>query len=245
MDLSIIIPVWNEASKIQTDIINLNSYCKQSGRKTELIIVDDGSTDGTPDKIKALQPRVTLPLKIISLQHYGKGRAVREGVFISSGEIVMFMDCGDNVPVEYIDRGIELISGKGFDMAFGSRNLKESIIKINKPWSRKILSPIFSYLSHIFLGVPGYFTDTQCGFKLFNGDAARILFKKAQLNGFLFDIEIIFWAVHENFKITEFPLEWTNDRDTRLKIFHSILQIVNEFLFLLSIKKITKGNNLR
>ena len=130
MQLSIIIPVWNEAQKICDDIYTIIQYTEKHQIKSELIIVDDGSIDDTAKKAKQIHIPESLQLRIISYQpHRGKGHAVRTGILESSGDYVAYIDSGCNVPLNHSETGIKMIEQKRCDIVIGSRFLPESVIK--------------------------------------------------------------------------------------------------------------------
>ncbi len=222
MDLSIIIPVFNEEKKIPHDIKLVSDFLVHSGIIGEIIIVDDGSTDATSRV--AIQCKIPDPvsLKIVRYEfHRGKGYAVRMGINDSRGEYVMFMDCGGNVPLSYIHDGLGLIMKNQCDIAIGSRRLPESTIHKKLVWYRRLTSLLFRKLSKIYLKIPKSLTDTQCGFKLYKGEVARELYADCVVDGFAFDLEVILRARDSSYSILEFPIEWSCDRDSRLSIFSS------------------------
>jgi len=232
MDLSIIIPVWNEESKIAADIQNIDAHFSKSVLKAELIIVDDGSTDRTIEIIRETTKKIFIKLDIITCMHKGKGHAVRQGMTAAQGKIAMFMDCGANVPLTFIDKGMELLLSKNTDMIFGTRYHPMSKITHNMVWFRKITSTVFRIFTKTVLSLPKEISDSQCGFKLFNGDLAGEIFATVKTNGFLFDLEVILLARKMNYKHQELPLEWRCDRDTRLNIIGTLFAVLKDLLYL-------------
>ena len=233
MDLSIVIPVWNEASKITTDIKSINDYFSNSSLKIEVIVVDDGSTDETIKITKKALKDTSLNSNVVTYyEHKGKGYAVRQGMLASQGNIVMFMDCGSNVPLNFIDKGIEILNIKNADIVVGTRYHRESKIVRNMIWFRRITSTFFRYFIKFFNDLPNQISDSQCGFKIFKGAVARQIFTLAETDGFLFDLEVILQAKKKNYKILELPLEWYCDRDSRLNVFNSIIPVFKEFIHL-------------
>lgn len=229
MNLSIIIPAWNEASKIEADILENSRFLEGNSIPGEIILVDDGSADGTAKIAKQVQIASTITLEVITYSpHRGKGFAVRKGILASKGEIVMFMDSGLNVPLKFINTGLKLLKEDRYSIIMGSRHLKESIILKNLVWFRQITSLLFRKFIKIYLGLPHCLTDTQCGFKLYKGDIARKLFAECKSDGFLFDIEIILLALKRDIQIVELPIEWTCDRDSRLSLFNTLFPLLKE-----------------
>jgi len=229
MHLSIVIPAWNEATKIADDVREISRYVKKLKFLIELILVDDGSEDNTAQIAEEVAATKSLEIRIIrSTHHRGKGYAVRKGISKTSGDYVMFMDSGRNVPVEFIHSGLNLIEQKKCDMLIGSRYLPESIIKKKLIWYRQLISYTFRIFVKWYLKLPVFLTDTQCGFKIFRGDIARELFKNCTSDGFIFDLEIILLALDKNYQICEFPIEWTCDRDSRLSLIRSFIPIFSD-----------------
>ncbi len=236
MDISIIIPALNEQRKIGLDIMSVSTFLVDANLAGEIIIVDDGSTDDTSQV--AIQSDIPDPvsLKIIRYeQHRGKGYAVSMGIGDSRGDYVMFMDSGGNVPPSYITRGMDMIKAGKCEIAMGSRKLPESKIHKHLSWYRRISSFLFRKLVRLYLNIPSHLTDTQCGFKIYKGDIGRELYRQCQSEGFIFDLEIILRAQKAEYRMLEFPLDWTCDRDTRLSMI-STPKLIRE---LIKIKRIT------
>jgi dolichyl-phosphate beta-glucosyltransferase len=229
MHLSIIIPAWNEASKIANDISDIIHFVEKLNDAVELIIVDDGSKDDTSKIADEVLIPKSLQFRLISYHlHRGKGYAVRKGISESHGEHVMFIDSGRNVPLSYIISGLELIKQKKCDIVIGSRYLPGSVITKKLIWYRQITSSAFRLFTKWYLSLPEFVSDTQCGFKIFRGNIARELFKECNSDGFVFDLEILLLALGRNYQICEIPLEWRCDRDSRLSLFHSFFPIFRE-----------------
>lgn len=234
MDLSIIIPAYNEGMKITKDILAADKFIVEYKYIGEIIVVDDGSSDDTFDIADSLKGKIHSTLKVLKLSmNMGKGSAVREGVANSKGELVMYADAGLTVPFENALIGIDLINKGKCDIANGSRKMSKSEIVKEQDFDRRIISRIFGFTVKLFLNIPSELTDTQCGFKIYKGEVARNLFNKLKISGFLFEIEFIQLALKEGKKILEFPVKWECDRDSRLSVGQSSKKIISEFIFLL------------
>jgi len=233
MDISIIIPAYNEQNKISTDIFAADNFISTNNFAGEIIIVDDGSSDNTYDVAISLKEKIQSKLIVLMLdENFGKGRAVREGIINSSGNIVMYADSGLTIPFENALTGIKLIKDALCDIANGSRKMKGSKIIKGQDIDRRFISTIFNFLVKYILNIPKEMTDTQCGFKIYKGDVARRLFEKLNINGFLFEIELIQLAIKEKIKIIEFPVAWKCDRDSRLSVSKSSKRIFYDFILL-------------
>lgn len=239
MDLSIVIPALNESKKIAHDIEAAATFLQDNNLSGEIIVVDDGSSDNTVEAAKNTKIPSQVSLNVIRYeQHRGKGSAVRSAIVQSSGEYVMFADSGCCVPYNNVLRGLELLKSGACDIAHGSRKIKGSHIKKSQSLYRRICAVIFHRLVTLYMKIPKEFTDTQCGFKIYKGDAARKLYYECSTDGFGFDIEIIMRAQKEGYRIKEFPIDWTCDRDSRLSPTRSFWSILLE---LAAIKRTIAG----
>jgi dolichyl-phosphate beta-glucosyltransferase len=231
MDISIVIPVFDESKKIAADINAASQFLENNSLTGEIIIADDGSKDGTAEVAQTTPVPPGVTLKVVRSEHNrGKGHAVRSGIKKSSGQYVMFADSGCCVPYSTILDGLKLLEEKSCDIAHASRKLKQSKIHRNQPLRRRICSAFFRQVMIYFMKMPPEITDSQCGFKIYNGDVARKLYGKCITDGFMFDIEIILRAKKQNYRTMEFPIEWTCDRDSRLSISHSFSSVLRELL---------------
>ena len=229
MELSIIIPTYDEARKIGRDIKAASAFLAARMGGGEIIVADDGSRDNTPDIASATPTAPDVTLHVLrSAEHKGKGFALRSGIAASHGRYVMFADSGLTTPYENALRGIELIRNGQCELAHGSRKLPESIIHRPQQRDRKISSALFRITMRFLLPVPRELTDTQCGFKVYRGDVARMLSRECVADGFLFDVEMLLRAGRHGLTVREFPIEWSCDRDSRLTFRRSTWPILRE-----------------
>ena len=223
MDLSIIIPVYNEQDKIVKDIHAASAFLSGKGMTGEIIVVNDGSTDYTAEVVRSATVDKGIKLELIDgREHTGKGYAVKTGVLRASGDRIIFIDSGNCVPYDNILKGLEVINGRDCMIAHGSRLHPES--KIMRPMNlrRKLVSYLFRKYIRIRSHIPKELKDTQCGLKIYEKSVAHELYSECITNGFMFDIEIILRARKKSYGIREFPIEWTSDPDSRLS-FRSVL----------------------
>lgn len=231
--LSVIIPAYNEEKKISQDIEAVFKYFSESSINGELIIINDGSKDQTYSTASSFKTKFP-SLKIITYEkNKGKGYAVKTGVLQSSGEYVLVADSGLCVPFKLANTGLELLK-KGNDIALGSRravNDKKAKIIVQQPIYRKLGSKLFHFLLTTTSLIPKDIQDTQCGFKLFKREVAYNIFKKLITEKFMWDIEMLRIANKEKDKIAVFPVEWSNDPDTKFNPYigsiENLLQIIN------------------
>jgi len=216
-DLSIVIPAHNEANKISRDITEAADFLKGANLSGDIIIVDDASTDGPARAARETQVPQGITLKVTTLeQNRGKGFAVKTGMLHSSGRFAMFADSGCCIAFSEALTGIDLIKQGQCHIAVGSRKLESSDIVRGQSLQRRIFSWLFFQVVVRSNQALRHMTDTQCGFKVFDGDIARELFALSVIEGFLFDIEILQLAFQRGYKVDEFPVKWTCDLDSRL-----------------------------
>ena len=231
MDLSIVIPAFEESKKIARDVAAAAEFLDHHQFEGEIIVVDDGSKDDTADAAKNVEISSEIKRNVIRYEaHRGKGYAVRTGITTSSGAYVMFADSGGCVPYEDTLRGLELIKNGACDIAHGSRKTWGCHIERTQSLYRRLCSKFFHWFVIHDMKIPAEFSDTQCGFKIYKGDVARHLYGESVIDGFTFDIEIIMRAQKEGYRIKEFPIDWTCDRDSRLSPTRSSWRVLSELL---------------
>lgn len=237
MYISLIIPTYNEASRIEPTLEKVFAYFSSQPYDAEVLVVDDGSRDTTCDvvngafaKLSPSAPRVSARLLELG-SNDGKGAAVRRGMLEAKGSIVIFTDADLSTPVYEVEKVIAGIENEKYDIVVGSRALEgRKLVKVHQPWYRELMGRFFNVLVQLFVfrGIK----DTQCGFKGFTNDAAKKLFGLQKIMGFSFDVEILYLAKKNDFKVKEVAVEWYNDERTTVgalsdstKMFLQILQI--------------------
>ncbi|HEV8606438.1 MAG TPA: glycosyltransferase [Tepidisphaeraceae bacterium] len=217
MDLSIVIPAYNEAHKIARDIRASHEFLVSNGLSGEIIVADDGSPDGTAATAREFAASERMEVKVLALDHRGKGWAVREGMKASCGDFAMFADSGLCIPFADALPMIDGIRAGRCEIAHGSRKMKGSVIDRSQSLYRRVLSWGFRRAVLVYMNLPGHLTDTQCGFKAYRGDVARELYGQCRTDGFMFDLEILMRARKKGYRVAEFPVHWACDPDSRLR----------------------------
>jgi glycosyltransferase involved in cell wall biosynthesis len=229
MDLSIVIPVYNERLKIAGDVVAAAIFLRKRRIKGEVIVVDDGSADGTAEEARRAGVSERAPLSVVRLErHRGKGAAVRAGILKARGKIALFIDSGLCIPYGDLAAGIEWIRGGECEIAHASRRLAESVIIRPPKRTRRLSSWLFRQFVFRAFNLPVELTDTQVGCKIYDGRIARELYGACRSEGFAFDVEIILRAVRDRCRIREFPVHWTSDPDTRLSLLRTAGKMVME-----------------
>jgi dolichyl-phosphate beta-glucosyltransferase len=201
--LSVVIPAYDEAARIGPCVETALAHFKGRTAPSELIVVSDGSRDGTSEVArKAGGDRV----RVISYAtNRGKGYAVRTGMLAARGEYVLFSDVDFSTPLDAVESFIERLED-GYDIAVGSRALPDSDVRVRQPWWRQSMGRTFNRF--VRAGVGFAMRDTQCGFKCFRADAARAVFTRAQIDRYAFDVEILLIAHELGLRVAELPVVW-------------------------------------
>jgi dolichyl-phosphate beta-glucosyltransferase len=207
MQLSVVIPCFNEARRLGPALERIARHLRERGIEHEIIVVDDGSTDGTRS-VAAGFPSVALTS---ARGNRGKGYSVREGVLRARGDLVLVTDADLSTPIEELDRF--LVLAETFDIVIGSRAMPDSLVTTT--WYRRLLGRTGHALI-VLCAVRGI-RDTQCGFKLYRQAAARALFSRQTLERFGFDFEILHLAQRAGMRIREEPVRWVNSPQSHVR----------------------------
>ena len=229
--VSLIIPAYNEVDYIRTTLHQALDYFSGRGIASELIVAADGN-DGTREA--ALEVAHTFRhlgtrMRVIgSPERRGKGLAVREAVQLAEGDIIGFSDADNKTPISEFNK-IESRLLEGFDVVIGSRSLPESQIEQMQPLYRRLGSKGFDVVKRLCIGLDDI-SDTQCGFKFFVAHVARDLFRRQTIDGYMFDVEILFIARQLGYQIAQVPVRWRDDGDSRSRVISGALRILSDTL---------------
>ena len=243
-ELTIVIPAFNEARKIAADVFSADKFFSSEGISGEIIVVDDGSTDDTADIARKAGQSIQSDSLVEQLgRNRGKGCAVRTGILKSRGEFVVLVDSGSCGPFCEIKRGLDLIRSGQCQIAHGSRKMRDCHIIQPQSFYRKICSQLFHWFLIYDIKKLSNLTDTQCGFKIYDGPIAGTIYAESQIDGFMFDIEVILIALSRGYRICEFPVDWGWDSDSRLKPGHEAIGILKDVMQLKRrFRSFLKGN---
>lgn len=223
IDLSLILPAYNEQATIVSTIEQAFEYFESRQIHAEIIVAADGD-DGTRETVRG-KAAGNPDLKAIGhVERCGKGRAVREAMKLTRGRIVGYADADNKVPIEEYSK-LEPWFEKGYGVVTGSRALAESQIERPQPWFRRMGSQGFHLFMQTVVGLPGVH-DSQCGFKFFPREVARRLFDLQQIDGYMFDVEILALAHRLGYRLKEVPIRWHDDGDSRLQLLSGNLRNV-------------------
>ncbi len=214
MNISIVIPVYNEENRINKTLDKIRHFLSNHRLSDEVIIVDDGSTDATYTIVSDYAKRNKNVRIIRNDQNKGKGFSVKRGVLAATGDTILFTDADLSTPIEELK--IFLPHLNKHDIVIASRGLERSRIIVKQPKFRQLLGKIFPFIVQLLLRLN--IKDTQCGFKLFRAAAAKEIFSRQRLDGFAFDAEVLFVAKKLGYRIKEIPVEWANVGGSKVKV---------------------------
>lgn len=227
MDLSIVLPAYDEASFIGEALRRITAFLSHKDYESEILVSDDGSRDGTASAVKAFQAANTAhAVRLLNTpKNSGKGAAVRRAVLAAEGRYILVTDVDLSAPIKEVDKLIRALE-EGYDVAIGSRAVREAGCDVQQSLKRRFAGRVFNVLVKMIVlrGIH----DTQCGFKCFRREAARFLFEKQKVDGFSFDVEILLLARLHGFKIKEVPVMWKQALSSRIRLFRDSVGMVRE-----------------
>jgi dolichyl-phosphate beta-glucosyltransferase len=226
--LSIVVPAYNEGARLGRSLRAIVTYLSDYAPQSELIVVDDGSTDDTANMARAeMSDSQKVHTSVISYKsNLGKGRAVRLGLLASRSEIALFTDADLSTPITETPKLVDPIARGECDLAFGSRALDRKLIGIHQPWRREQGGRIFNLAVRLATGLP--FWDTQCGFKAFRMRVCRPLIEGATIDRFGFDVELLYLAHRAGLRLKEIPVRWDHAEGSKVNVASDSLKMLSE-----------------
>lgn len=226
--LSVVIPAYNEEERLADTIRAIEDYLLSRRFSSELVIVDDGSTDRTAavaeESIRAPHSRV-----VRNPHNMGKGATIRRAMTEEArGRYRLFVDADNSTPIEQAGRLLSALHNHGYDVAIGSRALPKSRLEVRQPLYREAMGRFFNLLVQATV-LPGI-RDSQCGFKMFRADIAEAVFPRQTLEGFGFDVEVLYLARRQGGRIAEVPVRWVNSPGSRVRPLRDSFEMFGDLL---------------
>ena len=220
-ELSIVIPSFNEELRLPPTLEKIAAYVKTRRPNSEVIVVDDGSTDRTAAVAESWRGRIP-QLRVVSNGiNRGKGFSVRHGSLEARGDIVLFTDADLSAPIE---EGEKLLAAlQTYDVAIGSRAVDRSLIEVHESRFREFAGIVFNRIVRFTLRLP--FVDTQCGFKGFRRERCQIIFEQQTIERFGFDPELLYLARHNGLSVVEVPVRWAHSPATKVNMMRDSVQM--------------------
>ena len=229
--ISIVIPAYNEATRITQTLETIRRYLLEIRQPAEVIVVNDGSEDATVPIVEKLCLGWDQLRLIQNPGNYGKGFSVKSGTLAAKGEIVLFTDADLSAPISEMPKLLNPIRDGECDVSFGSRALDRSLIGVHQSKMRELSGRFYNLFVRLFTGLP--FKDTQCGFKAFRRQALIPVFRQQSITGFGFDPEMLYIAQKRGLRLKEVPVRWNHAEGTSV---HFIRDPFKMFIGLLKIR---------
>jgi dolichyl-phosphate beta-glucosyltransferase len=215
--LSVVIPAFNEQSYIRDSLFKLANYAGEKKWPTELVVVDDGSTDGTAEEVKRFTSKPLVDVILVQCPiNSGKGAAVKRGMAVARGDLWAYMDADLSYDLEALELSSRLLNAGNADIVVGDRTHVDSRSVRPYPWIRKLSGQMFSVLIQIFLFREVF--DTQCGFKCCMAEFGKEFFPLLTIPGFGFDVELLYLAARQHKRICRIPVVLNHCRDSRVRV---------------------------
>jgi dolichyl-phosphate beta-glucosyltransferase len=220
-DLSIIIPSFNEEQRLPDSLQKIAAYVRERRPNTEVLVVDDGSTDKTAAVAESYKTRIPLLRVLSNGTNRGKGFSVRHGSLEARGNVILFTDADLSSPIEEGEKLLVELAAQ--DVAIGSRAVDRSLIEAHQSAFREFAGIVFNRIVRIILRLP--FVDTQCGFKAFRRERCRIIFEQQTIERFGFDPELLYLARHHGLSTVEVPVRWAHSPATKVSLLKDSVQM--------------------
>lgn len=221
--LSFVIPAYNEAARLGTTLKQVFAYLQAQPYSSEVIVVNDGSTDDTAQVVEAIfaYHGTNVPARLLSYSpNRGKGYAVRQGLLAAQGAVALFSDADLSTPVTDVPLLLNPILAGEFDVVFGSRAMDRSLIGVHQPWLREQSGRFFNLIMQLATGLP--YSDTQCGFKAFRLGVCRPIVAGATLDRFGFDVELLYLAYRAGLRLCEQPVHWNDAAGSKVGLLNGL-----------------------
>lgn len=228
-EISVIIPAFNEEERLPQTLEHVSHYLRSLSFASEILVVDDGSTDHTAQVVSALARSIPNLFLLSNGSNRGKGFSVRHGMLEAHGRIALFTDADLSAPIEESQKLFAALESS--DIAIGSRALNRRLIEIHQSRWRELAGILFNRVMRLLTGLP--FEDTQCGFKAFAMPGSRIVFELQRIEDFGFDPEILFLAKRHGLRVVEVPVRWSHDPRTKVHVLRDSAKMLLDLLLIL------------
>lgn len=229
-DVSIVIPAYNESSRLAAPLRTVLDHLSAVDRSAEVIVVDDGSSDDTTEVARSVFAE--FPAIVSNALRYeanrGKGFAVKTGLQAAKADVALFSDADVSTPIDEMPKLVEPILNGEFDVTFGSRAIDRSLIGTHQPWRREQGGRVMNLIIKKMSGLSFY--DTQCGFKAFNMTKFRPLLDLMTIDRFGFDVEFLFVAAHNHLRLAEIPVRWNDVAGSKVSVFRDTRRMISELM---------------
>lgn len=226
MYLSIIIPAYNEEKRLVKTLMEIDDYARNQQFQSEIIVIDDGSTDMTAEIVIGMKSKIKNLYLIKNITNRGKGFSVKGGLLYAKGQYRLFMDADNSTSIKEIEKFLPYLDA--YDIIIGSRHTKGSIITEAQPLYRIVLGKCYSLLVGIIVGL-WEIKDTQCGFKLLSAKVVNDVVKRCRINGWSFDCEMLMIAKKLGYRIRGVAISWSNQGESKVQFPGNVKAILDLF----------------
>ncbi len=220
VDLSIILPAYNEALRLVATLHELGEFLARRTGSSEIVLVDDGSTDGTFELARGIASELGVPMHGVRYaENRGKGHALKVGFAVARGDRLLSTDCDLSTPLAEVDPFLAAID-EGYDLAIGSRKMAGAEIRRHQPWLRENLGRLFTQIVRWTIADV---TDVTCGFKAYRGDVGRDLFSRLRIDAWAFDAEMLLLARKDGYRLRELPVRWAHRDGSKVNLWRDVI----------------------
>jgi glycosyltransferase involved in cell wall biosynthesis len=228
LDVTVVLPAINEADIVEQTVDVISKELKTYGCTYEIIIAEDGSTDGTDKKAAELSEKLPYVRHVHGEKRLGRGRALKNSFKQSNGKILVYMDVDLSTDIKYLPQLVDAVTIEDYQLATGSRRLSQS--KAKRTFTRNAASRIYNFMVRLFLW--SNLKDHQCGFKAFQREILLSLLDEVEANHWFWDTETIVRAQRKGYRVKEIPVEWKSTRETKVKLFRDSFDMAKQVLAL-------------
>ena len=228
LSLSVVVPAYDEQERLGTSLERMTAYLRSQSNEFEILVIDDGSSDQTAPIAREFAQRCSSTIRVFSNAcNRGKGYSVRRGMLLCRGRYGLLSDADLSTPIEELPNLRERMDRDGLAIVFGSRDTQGAQVEVRQPFWRESSGKLFNRLMRSITGLP--FSDTQCGFKLFDLQQSRILFELQRIDGFGFDVELLYLARKRALDVLEVPVTWRNAEGSKVGLASGLAAIYDLF----------------